>query len=269
MTTTYKKPLTTAEQIDYLENTKRVRYIHISKEKAAEILYSNNYINVISPFKHYFAEKDSDKHPIKVNGSHVYSRNVDFKEYYNHYQNERNDYPVLYKSILTFEAHFNAIVSYETINSFGIADSDKFTLWIDSLKANLEASGYDDEVKQHMRSEIGKFPKQMDKYDSIYIFMDRLSLSALITVFRCSGVTLKKKIFKEMYSRNFTLGYTDLPTFESDLLERIVQIRNCVCHGNSLDVLKEYYDIKEKTFRTKSDKKRFKTIIRKLHQHNE
>lgn len=53
----YKKPLSIEEQIDYLEKSKSVVYNKCSKEEARHILYKYNYINVISPFKYYFAEK--------------------------------------------------------------------------------------------------------------------------------------------------------------------------------------------------------------------
>lgn len=53
----YKKPLSIEEQIDYLEKSKSVVYNKCSKEEARHILYKYkyNYINVISPFKYYFA----------------------------------------------------------------------------------------------------------------------------------------------------------------------------------------------------------------------
>lgn len=260
----YKQPLTIKQQIEHLKYKKRVVFDCIDEKAASSILYKSNYINVISPFKHYFAKKGEDNNPVKVDGEHVYERNVDFKEYSDKYNSERVQYPILFNGVMKFECRFNAILSYEIIHAFNIQNSDRFELFVDTLMENVKSTPYDDDVKQHMRSEIGTFKRKMDKYNSIYIFMDRLSLSASITVFRCCGKALQKYIFDRLLENNCTLGYVDLPTFDSDCLERIVKIRNCICHGNSIDVLLQYYDIKEKSFRTSSDRIRFKTILRKL-----
>ncbi|MBR3308282.1 MAG: Abi family protein [Lachnospiraceae bacterium] len=260
----YKPPLTITEQIARLKSKKRVVFNCIDETSASSILYKSNYINVISPFKHCFAKVDDNKNPIKVNDEHVYERDVDFIEYSEKYNSERTQYPSLYKGIMDFESHFNAILSYEIIHAFNIRNSERFELFVDTLMENIKSTPYDDDVKNHMRSEIGKFKRKMNKYNSIYIFMDRLSLSASITVLRCCGKPLQKYIFSRLYDNNCTLGYEDFPTFDSDCLERIVKIRNCICHGNSLEVLLQYYDIKEKSFRTSSDRVRFKTILRKL-----
>ena len=260
----YKTPLTIPLQIERLKSKKKVVFKKIDEESASSILYDFNYINVISPFKHYFCKKDESKKPVKINDEHVYEREVDFKEYNDKFVAERAQYHVIYEGLLKFETHFNAILSYEVIHAFNIKDSDLFNLFVDTLSANVDSTKYEDDVKQHMRSEIGKFKTKMKKYNSIYIFMDRLSLSALITVFRCCGKPLQNKIFKSLLEKGYTLGYVDLPTFDSDCLERIVKIRNCICHCNSLEVLLQYYDIKEKSFRTASDRTRFKTIIKRL-----
>lgn len=46
----YKPAKTLSEQIEYLEKAKRVRFNVIDKERAKNILFRYNYINVITPF---------------------------------------------------------------------------------------------------------------------------------------------------------------------------------------------------------------------------
>jgi hypothetical protein len=52
----YKQPLTIKQQIEHLKYKKRVVFDCIDEKAASSILYKSNYINVISPFKHYFAK---------------------------------------------------------------------------------------------------------------------------------------------------------------------------------------------------------------------
>jgi hypothetical protein len=78
----YKKTLTIDEQIEYLKNIKHVVFIEISEEKAKNILYENNYINVITPYKHLFAKTDIEGITIRdAQGKHIYEQDTDFTEY--------------------------------------------------------------------------------------------------------------------------------------------------------------------------------------------
>ena len=263
MRTTYKSPLTIDQQVDYLQNQKRVVYNTISKDDAKEILYTDNYINVISPFKHYFAKLKKNGTPIKINGDHVYEYDVEFESYFNHYSIERSAYQKIFHNLLTFEKHFNAILSYEVIQYYHIHTYANFLAFQSSLKTNITSSNYKQSVKDHMFDELSGFNRQMDKYDNIYIFMDRLSLSNLIMVFRSCDSQLRNKIFNNMYLRKYTLSYVDIPTFDK-VLSKIVSIRNTVCHGNSLDILINYYNIKHKILRTQSDRRQFINVINRL-----
>jgi hypothetical protein len=78
----YKHPLSNAEQVNYIEENKNVVYSQYSKEKAIQYLYEHSYINVITPFKHRFAEKDKKTGiPLRDGlGNHIYTHKVDFKE---------------------------------------------------------------------------------------------------------------------------------------------------------------------------------------------
>ncbi|MDE8279761.1 hypothetical protein PT197_01495 [Erysipelothrix rhusiopathiae] len=56
----YKKCKPAKELISHLGTEKSVDFIETTKEKAEEILIRNNYINVITPFKHHFADLDEN-----------------------------------------------------------------------------------------------------------------------------------------------------------------------------------------------------------------
>jgi len=138
MKTSYKKPLTIDEQVEYLQAKKRVVYNTMSKEDAKEQLYEHAYINSITPFKHRFARKDKNGNVIRDNhGQHIYDRDVEFSEYYSAYTEERDKYPVIYANIQKFETMFNSVLSYEVIHFYSIDDRNDFNTFIASLKANL------------------------------------------------------------------------------------------------------------------------------------
>lgn len=259
----FKKPLTIDEQIQYLHDTKRVVYNKMEVAVAKQNLYKFNYINVITPFKHIFAKTDEKGVPVKEEGKHVYERNVDFDEYFSQYKREREAYPILYKSLLQFEESFNAILSYEVIHFYNISDSDKFNSFTGALLANIKQLPYKPAAKSHMAETIKKFSNELEKYNSPYIFFDRLTLSELVTVFRCIDRNLSLKIFNSIVENHCSLGYYDFETFDS-VLSAIIQVRNCVCHGNSLEVLCMYYSIKDKKFRTRSDRRRYRNVIQRI-----
>ncbi len=264
----YKKPLTIKEQVNYLKDVKRVVYNFINKETAEKILYRFNYINIITPFKHRFFKTDKSGNPLKdENSRHIYERDIDFGEYYSYYKKERSKYPKLFASLLKFEESFNAILSYETIHYYSITDSCRFILFTERLKKNARESSSTNAAKAHMIKTIDTFQDQMDKYGSIYIFLDRLSLSDISTVFKCSDKLLKERIFRNLYAYHSTFGYEDLNTFES-ILPIIAQVRNYVCHGNSLDILCMYYNIKEKGIRSRSDRRKYRNVINRISEAN-
>ena len=93
--------------------------------------------------------------------------------------------------------------------------------------------------------------------------MDRLSLGSTITLFRCCDLQIKKQIFSDLLKNDATVKYTDFSTFD-DFLFRVVPIRNCVFHNNSLTILKRYFDIKNKLLRTRSDQRKYSNIIKRL-----
>ena len=262
MTVYYKPPLTIDQQVDYIELNKRVVYNKISKDQAKEILKTYGYINVITPFKYMFAKRDENGVTVKMNGRHVYERNVDFSEYYDAFMRERSVYPTIYKNISDFESKFNACIAYECIHTYRLDNSDRFADFVAFLQSNI-ISNYQDRKKDHMLKSVLKFPEKIDDYGSIYIFFDRLSLNELVTIYRNISSDSRESVFSKMLKMNATIGYTRLDAFDK-MLPKLVQIRNYVFHENSLTVLKRYYDIRTKGFRNKSNRQSYTRLINKL-----
>lgn len=261
----YKKPLTIEQQVDYLEKSKRVVYKEISKEESGEFLYTHNYINVISPFKYHFAKKDDKGNVIKNKlHCHIYESEVDFMQYMNRYCNERTLYPSLYTALSIFESTFNSILSYEVINHYDLRNEKNIELFIQELMQNtLNLKSISFSEKQHMLRTINSFPNSIDKYDSVFIFFDRLSFSELATIYKSINNKISYKIFEAMTSELLNLGYTKKRDFDNSLTT-LIQIRNCIMHSNSLTILIRYYNVKKKLLRTAKDKKRYTKIIDQL-----
>lgn len=261
----YKKPLTIEQQVDYLEKSKRVVYKEISKEESGEFLYTHNYINVISPFKYHFAKKDDKGNVIKNKSHcHIYESEVDFVQYMNRYCNERTLYPSLYTALSIFESTFNSILSYEVINHYDLRNEKNIELFIQELMQNtLNLRSVSFSEKQHMLRTINSFPNSIDKYDSVFIFFDRLSFSELATIYKSINNKISYKIFEAMTSELLNLGYTKKRDFDNSLTT-LIQIRNCIMHSNSLTILIRYYNVKKKLLRTAKDKKRYTKIIDQL-----
>ena len=93
--------------------------------------------------------------------------------------------------------------------------------------------------------------------------MDRLSISKLITIYKSCGKEISNIIFKAMYSNGLTFGYTKKSDFDN-CLSKLVHIRNCIMHSNSITILIRYYNVKNKSLRKSTDKKAYQNIIKNL-----
>ena len=269
MSTVYKKPLTLSGQVQYLEDTKNVTYNIITKKEAEQILLTHCYINVITPFKHRFALKNR-KTGISIrdeNGKHQYPRKVDFSEYYQAYTEERASYLDIFNNIMSFETVFNSVTAYTVEQYYNLDSTNNFTAFFRSLDSNaIKMANINPQAKkrvQKMRDAIARFPADLADYNSIYIFLDRLMLNDLITIFRCCDEAARSDIFKCLLTNNMTFGYSTLESFDL-FLTKLAQIRNYVCHFSSLEVLVCYSDFKTKTVRHKSQMSAYRKAIAKL-----
>lgn len=261
----YKKPLCLEEQTKHLKDFKNIVFENISEKEAQEYLLRNNYINVISPFKYKYAKKDEDGLLIKdKHNNHIYENVVDFSTYEDDYKEERGKYIKLFNKISIFEKTFNSIISYNVLIKYNVEDSNRFNDFVnDMFKSAAETKYYSVLEKIHMIEEISRFNSKIEKYNSPYIFFDRLTLSETITVYRLLPYDLKKWIFNKLKSINCTIHYQSMGRFD-EALTRLTKVRNCVYHGNSLTILIRYYNIKKKELRYSTDKKKYENLIKHL-----
>jgi len=238
----------------------------ISEEEAKKILYENKYINVITPYKYRFAKKDYKEREIRdKNGAHIYERDVDFKEYYDLYLKERAQFPIIYKNIIEFEKLMNAIVSYEVLLSYNLINYDNFINFIESLKGNVLSSQFTQTTKDHMLKTLNALKDDISDYNSPYITLDRMSMNASLIILSNLELPLKQKCIDEINNRQNIIKANDPQSFY-DGVAKLIKIRNCVCHNDSIEILLRYLSVKYKRLRTSSDKKSYAYLLIRLRQ---
>ena len=261
----YKQAKTISEQLQYLNEQKRVQFNEMNKEIAGNKLLEYNYINVITPFKHQFAKLNSKKEVEKVNGKHVYERDIEFQEYYNFFINERKSYPIIITNILDFEIHFKTSVAYNVLTNYEIQDSNQLELFLDklNLKFAFLTSKYKKNRIEHMSNRINALKKDIFKYADVYCFFDRMSLGDMLTVFACLDNSMQNRIFQDLKKFQMTFNVDKVPDF-IDKVFCLVSIRNCVMHCNSLEILIRFYNPKTHELRKISDRKKYLNMIKNL-----
>lgn len=255
----YKPAKTLDQQVDYLNSKKRVQFNLIDEDEAKEILLRYNYINVISPFKYKFAKLDNQKNPIKIDHNHIYERDVEFKEYYDYFIEERKYYPVIVTNILDFEIHFKSILAYYILTTNSLIKVNDFKFFLESLKLRSLSSNYD-KRKAHMFNQIDALIENIDKYADIYCFFDRITLGNALTIFILLENSLQNNILTDLKKYGMTFKTEKVPDFIKKIF-CLVSIRNCVMHCNSLTILIRYYNTKTHDLRKNSDKKRYLNLI--------
>jgi len=261
----YKPAKTILEQLEYLNRNKRVQFNEMNKDLAGDKLLEYNYINVITPFKHRFAKLNEKKEVDKINGSHVYERDVEFVEYYDLFINERRYYPIIITNILDFEIHFKTTVAYHIFTTCELNDSDSLKLFLDKLKVKFSflESKYNKKRISHMNDHLDSLKEDIFKYADIYCFFDRMTLGNMLTIFTCLDNTIQNKIFKDLKNYGMTFNVDKVPDF-IDKVFCLVSIRNCVMHCNSLEILIRFYNPKLHELRKKSDRKKYINMIKAL-----
>lgn len=261
----YKPSKKIKEQLDYLEEKKRVRFINMDRNTAGDKLLEYNYINVITPFKHKFAKCDSKKQVVKVNGNHIYEKDVDFSEYYNCFWEERKKYPIIIANIQDFEIHFKSITAYHILTTSEIYNSSDLSLFLSKLELRFSylESRYDKTRIQHMKDQIESLKKDIFNYADVYCFFDRMSLGNMLTVFTCLEDDTQNRILKDMKRYKVNLNVDQVPDFIKKVF-CLVSIRNCVMHCNSLEVLIRFYKPKTHELRNSSDRRKYVNLIKLL-----
>lgn len=259
----YKTPKNLDEMITHLRVTKKIIIDTEKIDETKDILLRYNYINVISPYKHYYFKKDRDNAIKDSMGKHIYPEAIPFEEYYSKYKEERSLYPIIFKRISEFETIFNAVVSYHVINHYKFCSFEDFDRFCNELKLNLIK--VKDKSKHYMIDEIDGFYGNeygIKKYNNIYVFFDRLSIRKILTVFILTQ-DLTDLIFSDLRRFDATLNFTIVNQF-INAVEMLVHIRNTVYHNNSLEILKRYYNVKGNQLRKSSNVKQYASLIKYL-----
>jgi hypothetical protein len=273
----WKMPKKVDEQIKYLKEYKNVVFNDISEKDAGDILLKYNYINVVTPFKFYFADLiDNNKPMSNINapikdeyGCHIYSKKVDFLEYYLLYSNERAMYRLLFEKISAFETYFNTRFIYYVTNNYQLNSKENFIYFIEAMLKNVNSINVNKDRRVHMIKIIKSFKERIIKKDNstiksdfsnIFVSFDRLSLGELISLFNCISYNSRNIIFNDLKRLGFCLGAETIDEFGKRMF-KLNRIRNIIYHNNSLEILYNYKNIKKRTFRSDKDKDEYKKII--------
>lgn len=281
----YKPCKKSSELIEYLKHDKNVVYNKISPVEAQSILEHYNYINIITPYKHYFAKP---KNPNDIydserdeSGHHIYPKQTDFSEYYVCFLSEKEQYFEFYRAIMQFELMFKSQITYFFMKVYSVVTADDAKLGFNLMKEKVDrikfkSSGTKSDIdhrKNVMKSQFEKFAQNL--YDSkkkngfikpatdIYILFDRMNLSELLTVYYCFKPIHRKKIFEVMKNEGLNLGATTHTEFPS-VIFNLVAIRNCIMHFNSLEILMKYSDYKNKKLRNAKSRESYDDILKAL-----
>ncbi|MBW9212837.1 MULTISPECIES: Abi family protein [Terrabacteria group] len=243
----YKEPLTLPKMTNYLRETKNVTYVQISEKQARRYLYQYSYVNLITPFKHLF----------KNNG--VY-RSTDFKEYLDAYLQERNQYPILYKNIMALECCLKSILSYEILNAYQLKSYTQFQDLAETLRFNAQHTPYTDSIKSHMYKIIDKMRDEIQDYRSPYFLLGQLTLHECLSLLYSLDTALKNHCRKEfLHCQNFIQESDDQLFYEQ--LDKIIQIRNCICHNDSLESLIRYQQESKGLLRLPEEQNQFLILV--------
>ena len=260
----FKQPLTINQQILHLETNKNVNFMYTTKSDAYDCLLKFNYINIITPYKYYYAKKNNNAQALKdINGNHIYEKNVDFSKYVNRHYNERNKYVKIYSRLSEFETIFNAILSYSTIIHYDLSTESQIERFIHKISENTKAYSKNINLNKRLLLTINELELTIKSIGSVFIAFDRLSLNNLRNIFHALDKPLKVQIFHHLKHYGQNLSFIDLPTFEENL-HRLVGIRNTVYHNNSLEILIRYYNFKTGEYQKSSDQRKYKSLIKKL-----
>lgn len=260
----FKQPLSIDQQISHLESSKKVVFQYITKSDAYDYLLKFNYINVITPFKHVFAEKSKNLQLEKdQNGNHIYQKSTEFENYVMLYRNERSTYSNIFQCISKFETIFNAVFSYEVVINYDLSNEKRVADFILSLKFNSQKYYEGQKAMVNIVHSIDTLEKSIQDIGNIFVSFDRLSLNNLCNIFKVLNLPNKINIFNILKRYDCTLNFEDLHTFESNFF-RIVGIRNAVYHNNSLEILTRFYNFKNGELRNSSDQKKYRNLIKKL-----
>lgn len=258
-----KKAMDLICQIENLKKYKRVKFDEIDIEEAKKILYFHNYTNVITPFKHYFYLKDKNGYPLKdESGRHQYDKEIDFKNYYDNYTKERENYSIIYRSIYEFETHLKSVIIYRLLIRFDTSTEAGINDFIEFLCLNILVNQIPKERVGNLKEYFNDvLKKDLLVFCNHFTYLDSLSIKDFSNIFHCLDLSMQKEILNDLYNIDKSLGVNDIDQFK-DRLFRVVSIRNYVMHARSLTILCRFYT--EGDLRERTDRRKFENLIKYL-----
>ncbi len=210
-----------------------------NKTKAKEILWRENYYNLITGYKDVFLD-------MKKNGEEVFQSETYFEEIYSIYNFDRELRNMMLKYISIIETNLKSCIANVFSAKYGTKDYLK--------KENFYVPSYREEefqeflfkVNENLKRNINNYPefKKIEKsYQTIPLWMltTMMTFGTISKFYEFLKIEDQKEIAKFFYIQN-----RDLNTF----LKMLNIIRNISAHGNVLfDVqLKIHYPIRKTSY---------------------
>lgn len=85
----------------------------------------------------------------------------------------------------------------------------------------------------------------------------------MLSLYICLEKKIKAKIFNEVSISGLNIAALNIREFEAKIFI-LCGIRNCVYHNNSLEILKNYFDISKNIFRNKNNREDYVKVINYL-----
>lgn len=272
-----KKALTSIEQVEYLKKYKNVDFSTYGEKEAAEYLKFNNYINVITPFKFYYAKpnprRDYEllKEPIEIDGileyRHVYDGSTKFEKYVNRYEEERKNYPIIYKNIITFKSTLKSLITYHLLTNIEYETREDISDYIIRLKLNIINLRVLPETAKIIGETLDEICELIKDSYNVFHTLYSLSLRQVIDLYNVLDIDIKTLIFEELKDKNLVFGTSNCNQLH-DTMIKIKDIRNAVMHNDSLEIVTRYKSsaYEKNTYRKPTPRKSYKALIEKLEE---
>lgn len=281
----FKKPLKSSDQLSHLKKYKNLIVEQEYENEVELYLRGFNYINIITPFKHSFSEKDQNNIPIKhkYHGRlrHIYPEKIHFQQYAKLFHEERSQYLEIMDGLHKFETVFKSLVSYNFLTVFNVRDTRSATNAFKTFQKQLpqlkilkyvrDRDELQERIKHMERNynriidelngESRQYPyKNGNKVDDIYVYFDRLSLKSIINIFYSLSKNVQNKIYSDLQALECNLETKSLDKFKQRIFN-LYPIRNAVMHCNSLEILLRYETPGSNKLRSKENRQQYERTI--------
>ncbi len=202
--------------IVYLEKTKNI--INITQEEK-KLIYSIGYINIITPYKHYF-HKGKD-----INGNHIYDGNNTISDYLKLYVEDKEETKKIREIIYDYEKLLKSQINEEISQLYIGLNIDNVKLLIQEV-INVNIIKFKKFLEEQKGNEkliykIKNYEELLDYFKSeksYYLLISQANLSqikTIIDIFKFKSPEIK------FYSENF----------------RVIRImRNSLSHGDTIQM---------------------------------